>query len=122
MTRRLATVLAAMIGVSVLSASDWPGWRGPHGDGVSEEKNIPTKWSKTENIRWKTAIPGKVHSSPVVSGDRIFLTTCREKEGKRSLLCLDRASGKVLWEKVVVQSKLEEKHRLNSFASSTPAA
>jgi outer membrane protein assembly factor BamB len=101
-------------------AEDWPGWRGPRGDGTSTEKGIPLHWSKTDNIAWKVPIPGKGHSSPIVSGDRIFVTTCLEKEEKRLLLCLDRRDGKLLWERVVLTARLERKHGLNSFASSTP--
>jgi outer membrane protein assembly factor BamB len=109
-------VLAAPV-----QADDWPAWRGPHGDGTSDETGVPIRWSKTENICWKVAIPGKGHSSPIVWGDRIFVTTCVEEEGKRELLCLDRRHGKVLWERVVVTAMLEKKHNLNSYASSTPA-
>jgi outer membrane protein assembly factor BamB len=103
-----------------LSAEEWPGWRGPRGDGTSTETNVPLKWSKTENILWKTQLPGIGHSSPIVWGDRVFVTSCIEKEQKRLLLCLDRRDGKVLWERVVLTAKLEQKHVLNSFASSTP--
>lgn len=101
-------------------AEEWPGWRGPRGDGISGEKNIPVRWSKTDNVAWKVAIPGKGHSSPIVWKDRIFVTTCLEADQKRVLLCLDRRDGKTIWEKVVVTAKLEQKHKLNSFASSTP--
>lgn len=105
---------------TTVSAEEWPGWRGPRGDGTSEETNIPIRWSKTENVAWKVPIAGKGHSSPVIWGDRLFLTTCLEKEGKRSLLCLDRRDGKLLWEREVMTARLEPKHRENSFASSTP--
>jgi outer membrane protein assembly factor BamB len=103
-----------------LRAEEWPGWRGPRGDGTSRETRIPLRWSKTENVRWKTAIPGKGHSSPVVWGDRVFLTTCLENEKQRVLLCIDRRDGKILWQRVVLTAELEEKHGLNSYASSTP--
>jgi len=104
-------------------AEDWPGWRGPRGDGSSLEKNVPTRWNGPEgtNIAWKVEIPGRGHASPIVSGERIFLVSCREAEGDRVLLCLDRANGRILWEQVVVNAPLEGKHRLNSHASSTPA-
>jgi outer membrane protein assembly factor BamB len=101
-------------------AEEWPGWRGPRGDGTSAETGIPIRWSRTENVRWKVAIEGKGHSSPVVWGDCVFLTTCLEDKGSRVLLCLDRKDGRVLWERVVLTAKLERKHQLNSFASSTP--
>src|SRR5262245_29240215 len=99
---------------------DWPGWRGPRGDGTSREKDLPLKWSATENIDWKTRIPGVGHSSPVVHGDRVFLNTCLLKEQERVLLCLDRRSGEILWKRVVLTSPLEKRHGLNSHASGTP--
>ena len=104
-----------------LFAENWPGWRGPNGDGVSSEKDIPVKWSRTENIAWKTAIPGKGLSSPIIWDDRVFLTTCLPNKEERILMCLDRSNGKVLWQTVAVKSPLETLHRLNSHASSTPA-
>ena len=105
----------------MLLATNWPGWRGPSGDGTSPEKGIPLKWSSTENIAWKAAIPGKGHSSPVVWGDRVFLTSCLPEKEQRILLCLDRHTGKIIWTKVVLNSPLETIHPLNSRASGTPA-
>lgn len=99
---------------------DWPQWRGPRGDGTSLEKNVPTHWSATENIAWKAAVPGIGHSSPIVFGDKVFVTSCLEEKGQRLLLCFARQDGKLLWQKEVAHSELERKHKLNSFASSTP--
>jgi outer membrane protein assembly factor BamB len=114
--------LVALLAMSRFAeAEDWPGWRGPRGDGTSLETSVPTKWSQTENVAWKTPIPGVGHSSPIVVGDRVFVTTCLVKERQRVLLCLDRQDGKILWQKVVITAPLEGKHGLNSFASSTPA-
>src|SRR5215470_12145934 len=93
---------------ATLRAEEWPGWRGPRGDGTSRETSIPLRWSKTENVRWKTAIPGKGHSSPVVWGDRVFLTACLENEKKRVFLCIDRRDGKIAWQRVVLTAELEE--------------
>jgi outer membrane protein assembly factor BamB len=104
-----------------LRADNWPGWRGPRGDGTSQETAAPLHWTAEENVAWKTPIPGVGHSSPVIWGERIFLTTCLEKEGKRVLLCLDRNLGKVLWTRTVLEAPLEDRHKLNSYASSTPA-
>jgi outer membrane protein assembly factor BamB len=104
-----------------LMAENWPGWRGPGGDGISSEKNLPTRWSNTENIAWKTSIAGEGHSSPIVWEDRIFLTTSLTEKNERRLLCLDRLDGKTVWERVVVKSPPESIHRLNSRASGTPA-
>ncbi|MEX2187981.1 MAG: PQQ-binding-like beta-propeller repeat protein, partial [Pirellulales bacterium] len=138
-SRRGGLVLFALA-VAVLSksaaAEDWPGWRGPRGDGTSSETNVPVRWTvgdasdtnadsdagKSANIAWKAATIGYGHSSPIVFGDRIFLTACVEAENRRILLCYDRATGKPLWQRDVVDAPLEFKHGLNSFASSTPAA
>ncbi len=102
---------------------NWPGWRGPRGDGTSLEQNIPTTWDGTtgENIAWQVPIPGKGHSSPIVWQDRIFVASCLEETQERVLLCLDRKTGKVVWQKTVIEAPLEKKHALNSFASGTPA-
>ena len=102
-------------------ASDWPSWRGPRGDGRSDATGVPVRWSQTENVRWKTALPGRGYSSPVVCGDRVFVTSCLEKEQQRILLCLDRRDGRLLWQRVVLTAPLERRHGLNSYASSTPA-
>ena len=105
-------------------AENWPAWRGPRGDGSSLERNLPDRWNgpRGENIAWKVEIPGKGHASPVVWEDRIFVVSCREESEDRLLVCLDRASGRVLWQRVVLHAPLERKNTLNSCASSTPAA
>jgi len=105
------------------AAENWPAWRGSRGDGTSRETHVPVRWAGAtgENVAWKAPIPGTGHASPIVWADRIFLVSCREDRQDRILLCLDRATGKTLWERVVVQAPLERKHGLNSCASSTPA-
>src|SRR5262245_37213980 len=60
--------------------SNWPQWRGPQGSGISDEKNLPDEWNATRNILWKTPVPGRGHSSPIVWGNRIFLSTDLEGE------------------------------------------
>jgi outer membrane protein assembly factor BamB len=104
-----------------LNAEEWPSWRGPRGDGTSLEKGIPLKFSPTEHVVWKAAIPGRGYSSPIIHGGRIFLTTCLEDKQERVLMCLNRLDGKELWRRTVVQAPLERKHGLNSYSSSTPA-
>ncbi len=73
------TLIAAVVffnsTVSSTSAANWPQWRGPEGQGVSGETGLPVEWSATKNIKWKTAIAGRGHSSPIVWGNKIFLTT-----------------------------------------------
>lgn len=114
--------LALLFVPASLFAADWPVWRGPRGDGTAEGTDFPTKWSATENVKWKTTIPGWGHSSPVVSKGKVFVTGCVEEDKSRVLYCLDRKDSTVLWKETVVTAPLEKKHKLNSFASSTPAA
>jgi outer membrane protein assembly factor BamB len=102
-------------------AEDWPAWRGPRGDGTSSETDVPTKWSSTDNVAWKTPLPGVGHSSPIVWGDSIFLTTAFVETKDRALICLDRKTGEILWRQDVVRAPLEAKQQDNSYASSTPA-
>src|SRR5437868_7039116 len=64
--RAMCVGLILLALATTVSAEEWPGWRGPRGDGTSEETNLPTRWSKTENVAWKVPIPGKGHSSPVI--------------------------------------------------------
>lgn len=105
-------------------AEDWPGWRGPRGDGTSAETQVPVTWNGTtgENVRWKVPLKASGHASPIVSNGRIFLAGCIDDAQQRVLTCFDRDSGKQLWQQVVIRSPLETKHNLNSFASSTPAS
>lgn len=115
------TLLIVLLGTGPSWADNWPAWRGPRLDGVSTEKSsFPLTWSDTKNVVWKTEIPGKGHSSPVVWGDRIFLTSCVESTGERLLICVNRGDGAIVWQKTVVKCPLEKKHNLNSYASSTP--
>lgn len=102
------------------SAANWPQWRGPNGDGISTETNVPVKWSATENVVWKSPLPGNGHSSPTVWADSVFLTTALRDSGERQLLRLDARTGKILWQRSVVTAPVEAMHRENSPASSTP--
>ena len=104
-----------------LTAENWPAWRGPRGDGTSLEKNVPVRWSDKDNIAWKVPIPGKSHASPIIWEDSIFLVTALKQKKQRILLCLDRTTGKLRWQRMVLETPLERIHKLNSYASSTPA-
>lgn len=103
-------------------AENWPGWRGPRGDGTSLEDKVPVRWNGTtgDNVAWRTPVPGHGHSSAIVWDDQVFVTTCLRDEQSRELLCVDRQQGKVVWQQTVVKSPLEMKHKLNSYASGTP--
>ncbi len=99
-------------------AEDWPSWRGPTGNGHSSESALPTRWD-AKAVAWKTAIPGSGQSSPVVAGNRIFLTTALEKGKKRVVLCVDRTDGKILWQHVAWSGVAEPTHVMNGWASAT---
>lgn len=122
MIRSFCVLIWISLGTSVF-AENWPCWRGPRGDGTSAEIQLPVEWNGEtgEGVAWKTGIPGKGHSSPIVWDDTIFLTTCLEDSQERLLLCLNRKDGSIRWKSSVAVSPLETKHALNSFASGTPA-
>jgi outer membrane protein assembly factor BamB len=111
-------------GFSQLSTErDWPWWRGPSRNGIAAaQKDVPTKWSDQENVVWRTAIPGRGHSSPILVKDRIFLTTADTGKQVHFLLAIERASGDLLWQKEVSQGGFPKKnHAKNTEATSTPA-
>jgi len=112
-----ALALVAAIGVSAqgLAGAErfWPQWRGPHLRGVSDETNLPERWSKTENIAWKLPMPGRSGSTPIVWGDQIFLNV---SDGRTiSLWCIDRVRGSVLWRQpLATGDRFERKHNMSS--------
>jgi hypothetical protein len=105
---------------STAKGENWPGWRGPRGDSSSTDPNAPGNWDPA-NAVWKTEIPGAGHASPIVWGNRVFTVTALTATQERLLLCLDRASGKILWQQTVVKGPLEKLHKENTYASGTPA-
>src|SRR5262249_43277012 len=115
-----AAVKAALLLFPLLvSAADWPQFRGPNASGVAEERGLPIEFGPFKNIVWKTSLPAG-HSSPVLAGQRIFLTAY---EGDSLLtICLDRASGKIQWRREVKAARKEKLHKLNDRASPTPAS
>jgi outer membrane protein assembly factor BamB len=118
-----------------VAGSDWPRFRGPGGQGVSKDKGFPVHWSAKENILWKLKLPGPGSSSPIVWKDRVFVTCytgyglVRGKSGdlqklRRHLLCINRSSGNILWQKEVVallpESDFSSMISEHGYASSTP--
>jgi len=101
-------------------AEAWPCWRGPRGDGTCAEKNVPTKWDPGDAI-WKTELPGQGHASPIVWGNCVLTVTALPETRERVLLCLDRNTGRIVWQRTVVRGPLPKIHKENSHASSTPA-
>lgn len=116
-----ALALLATFAGPVSLAENWPGWRGPRGDGTSHENTIPLHWGASSNVVWKIALPGAGHASPIVWEDRVFTVSAVEDSEERVLFCLDRSRGKILWRKAVIRAPFERKHTLNSHASGTPA-
>jgi outer membrane protein assembly factor BamB len=100
--------------------ADWPCWRGPHGNNVSDDPAPPLKWSATENVRWRVPVPGRGHASPIVWGNQIFIATADEAEGTQSLICYDRTDGHQVWASEIHRGGLMAKHEKNSHASATP--
>jgi hypothetical protein len=76
---------------------DWPWWRGPQRNGVAADTPVPTRLSPSENVRWQAAVPGRGHSSPIVVGERVYLTTADERQQVQSVLAYDRATGRQVW-------------------------
>ena len=101
-------------------AENWPGFRGPTHQGHSSETGLPLKWSATENIAWKTEVPGESWSSPIVWNDRVFLTTATDNGESCRVLAFDRATGAPLWNREVFRQITRKKEGRNSYASPTP--
>ena len=97
----------------------WSRWRGPSGQGIVEGTGYPDTWSETTNVAWKTDVPGSGHSSPIVWGDRIFLTTSRNRGTRVSILSFRRSDGALLWETDAPDGRAERHHGKNSPASAT---
>ena len=119
-TGRVILVLALLSAVALpASAEDWARFRGPNGQGISEAKTIPGKWSPQE-YNWKIELPGGGHSSPVVWDDKVFVTCADEKALKGILLCVRAADGRELWRKECGLDKVRM-NALNNYAAATPA-
>ena len=117
---RARIISLAVCFLSVASAENWPGFRGPTRQGVSSETNLPLQWSQGSNVLWKTPTTGSAWSSPIVWGDRIFLTTAEDGGSSCHVLSLDARTGKVVWDKHVFDQQTLTKRRQNSYASPTP--
>ncbi len=156
MNSKPAHLAALFFVASLLSAAPeparearWPGWRGPDGQGIVQESGLPLEWSATRNVIWRTEIPGRGYSSPIVWGNRIFLTTAIEGEVDRhakpikhqidgedfvhpdgvgadhrhtfEVLALDATTGNILWRRVAWEgTPYDTRHRRGTFASPTP--
>lgn len=121
-----------VVGLSLLSFSltplathavDWPAFRGPSGNGITDEADAPLKWNAETNVKWKAALPRPGNGSPIVSNGRVFVTSAEDEVGKqRSLYCFDRKTGKQLWVRTINFGKEMPTHKTNPYGGSTPAA
>jgi outer membrane protein assembly factor BamB len=116
---RLIAVVGLLWAASA-RAENWPQFRGPTGQGISAEKSLPTIWSATENIAWKTAVEGEGWSSPIVWDKHVFVTAATKKGTSARVIALDRDSGKTLWDVEVFQQPTPRKQPQNSYATPTP--
>ena len=106
---------------SLPASENWPDYRGPRGQGVSDATGLPLTWSETQNVRWKTAIPGTGWSSPVVWGDQVWMTTANESGTERSAVAVDGETGAIVHNvKVFDVATVVPQHDLNSHASPSP--
>ena len=111
-----------MIAVDAAAAGYWSRWRGPSGQGLVTGSGYVDSWSKTENVRWRTPVPGAGNSSPIVWGDQIFVTAAFEGGRQLAMLSYDRRDGSLLWRTDVPQPRVPESpHGKNGHASSTPS-
>jgi len=118
---RAFLVLGGLLLLAGLAAAgNWPRFRGPNGTGTVDDKDVPIHWSADQGVLWKTAIPGKGYSSPIVWGDRLFLQSASADGAQRWLLCVDTHTGKVLWTRTA-PAGAGTIHKRNSYASCTPA-
>lgn len=121
-TRSLSLLAVLTFCPALLSAQgSWPEFRGPTGQGTSTAQGLPTDWSETRNITWKTAVPGKGHSSPVIKEDEIWLTTALDEGHSRNVLTVDFKTGKIIRNKTLFTvHNVEKCNELNSYATPTP--
>jgi outer membrane protein assembly factor BamB len=140
--KRYFCALALLGWTTLASADDWPGWRGPAGLGTSAEKNLPLQWDRTKNVRWKVPLPAPGNSTPIIWGDRVFITQAGDLKQwppkvpanyaggaspgghavaeKRSVLRFRRTDGKLLWQGDTVYMESEITHPDNPFCYSSP--
>lgn len=121
MMRTAAALVLMTAACATLAAGDWPMWRGPTGQGHSDETNLPLKWSAKENVKWKVPLAHQGNSTPVIWGQKVFLTQANKGGTERSLICFDRADGKQLWQKTVTYTEKERNWNENWYANASPA-
>jgi outer membrane protein assembly factor BamB len=119
--RWLFAPLFTLIVAGISHGENWPSWRGPTGQGRSADPNPPLKWTASDNVRWKAPLPDIGNGSPIIWGNRVFITQATDRGKRRGVICFDRSDGRKLWERYVEFSGKEPTHETNPFCSATPA-
>ncbi|MEQ9409144.1 MAG: PQQ-binding-like beta-propeller repeat protein [Fuerstiella sp.] len=121
MKTSLITGIFFLLVPSLTVAADWPGFRGPSGDGQTTARNVPVSWSSEENIRWQIELPGQNNGSPIVSADRVFLTSAEDDGQQRHLHCINADDGSTLWLRTARFDRKMPTHKTNLYGGTTPA-
>jgi outer membrane protein assembly factor BamB len=108
------------LAAEIVTAANWPSWRGPDGTGVAPGEHPPLRWSAKENVRWKATLPDKGNSSPIVWDNKVFITQALEKESRRTVICFDKRNGKMLWQNGTIYKEPEESHPANPQCAASP--
>lgn len=117
-SRLAATALFAGAGAFDAGAGDWPAWRGPFGTGLAEEDKLPVRWGTNQNVKWRVALPEPGNSTPIVWKERLFLT--QSAGDRRTLMCFNRADGRLRWQQGVTAREKEPTHGTNPYCSASP--
>jgi len=118
--RLLAVAVLMARFVFTLEAENWPTWRGPDGNGICRETNLPLHWSTNENVRWRVPLPDRGNSTPIVWGNHVFVTQAVPKASRRTLMCFDRRDGKLLWQQGPIWTEKDLTHDNNPYCSPSP--
>src|SRR5437867_4661207 len=119
MKNLLSGAMLALCISNSLRGENWPQWRGPSFNGSSTEKNLPTEFSKTQNVKWSVGLPGKSAATPIIWDDHVFLSSTDDQSKVLRALCLDRKSGKALWDHEVAIGYSQDE--MSNFANPSPA-
>jgi len=119
---RLVLLLSLVLVSSAAQSADWAQWRGPgHNNIAPQQESVPKEWSESTNVRWKTNVPGRGHSSPVVVGDLVVLTSADERNQAQAVIAFDRRTGKQEWLTPISRGGFPKIHIKNTHASPTIA-
>lgn len=117
---RVPLCLAGLLVTLPMTVAHWPSWRGPSQNNTTPDAGYPLEWDASKNKKWRTELPDAGNSSPIVWGDRIFITQALEDGKRRTLLCFDRGTGNLLWQKGVDDAPIESHHETNPHCAASP--